>query len=134
MSDDTLSERAMLAVIEANEVIYEISDINDFIEWSEEAYKQVGAVFANGAQYKDYELYEARRNAKLARRNAKETNNRTDLVIGYKRLAQTCNIQAAKIQKEELDHPLFKSLIPTYEKGRDALLTDANGYIVLSKM
>ncbi len=132
MSDDTLSERVMLALIEADEVIYRTSDVNYFIERSQEAYEKVDAVFANGAKYKDWELYEARRNAKLAQRKAKETSKLTDLVLGYKKLAQICSTQATKIQKEELDHPLFKSSIPYYEKGRDALLTDAKSIIIFS--
>ena len=134
MSDDTLSERAMLAVIEANEVIFRISEVNDFIEWAKRAYGKVDAIFADGAKYTDHELYEARINSDLAERKAQDTGNISDLITGYKQLIKTCRTAAGRIQKEEIDNNTsFRSLIPGYKRGIKALLTDAKKYVRLAK-
>lgn len=132
MSDDTLSERVMLACLEADEVLYNICDVNDFITWAIEQYKKVDAVFENGRRYKDHELYRARRYLKLAERKALETGKQNVLRKGYQRISKVCMEVAREIQKKELDRP-FKSLIPYYERGKQILMNDAEKYAILAE-
>lgn len=122
MSGDTLSSRVAIACAEANEVIYRISDVTDFIEWAIKDYNDLPT-------YSSVE--NARKNTRLAARKAQETSNMADLVQGYEKLAETCKVVANRI-KEDIKRTSFRSLVPFYETFVKDLLEDAKKYTSLA--